>query len=329
MKGFDFSGLDRFLEVARLLQSGKEPPEDTWKALFQTPGYGALTQREFTPETFQEVWRLAFSPGARSDQSQVSPGRRRLGLHARQAGENRDLLLRAREDLERNQARIMSGAREKACLYLPQGDYVDWSGVSFLVFDRDARGYQPVVVDLSYAVDLMESAQLVNLLAHEFHHQQVARIRGTGLGTAADDRSDLEWVVDQIHLEGVADLITVPGLLSPDQLKTYMAQVREAPRFLAEMDRLLARDGGQGSPAPDIGAVLRQELPLSGHPVGYYMARDILGQLGIDRVREAAACPGLFFELFRRAEKLAGREPLLSPETVALVKDLARTRADA
>lgn len=156
--------------------------------------------------------------------------------------------------------RLLARARSLAEEYLPAGDYAYYP-VSFVIFDRDARGYRPVVVDLLNALD--QGERLVYLLAHELHHYYVGMLRRGGITDQelADTRSDLAWIVDQIQLEGVADLTNVllwfgQGQVSPE----YLDAVAGAPAYLRQLERGLEAVSRDRGLLGEVSRQLRQDL---------------------------------------------------------------------
>ncbi len=322
MSRFDFSGFDQFIRVATSLKAGREPERADWKLLFECPGYQALTRSEFPRESLAQIWRDAL--GQAGYDGCASDGRRRLMAHARRALTCRQQLLQTREQLELAEAGLLASARRDARQYLPAGNYTDWSDVSFLVFDHDARGYIPVVVDILLATDLGAGCRLAALLAHEFHHQQLARLKGLSLG-GPDTRSDIGWVLDQLHMEGVAEMITV-NQLDDVELARFMAQVRQAPSYLKRLDAGLTQIGQDATTAAVVGRELRQSLPQSGHPAGYYMAARTATQLGRRELIATAVDSAQFLAAFRRACLAGGEESPLSQAAVSAASDLLSQR---
>lgn len=93
-------------------------------------------------------------------------------------------------------------AKKTTMEFLP-GDYPGYPPASCVIFDFDARGYTPVVVDLLASKNM--SSVLFPLLAQEFHHYY--RNRMLTKHKVFPDLKPLFWVVDQIHCERLADRI--------------------------------------------------------------------------------------------------------------------------
>ncbi len=315
---FDCRPMSLFWEVASTLRSGREPGREEWQALFGTPGYQALTASEFPAGFFQKRWRLAYNPLWKGSGQALEEDDRFI-RHYRRVMALRNLLGEFQNQLT-EQPDMTEEIMDLARRYLPQGEYGDSLSVQILVFDYDARGYTPVVVDILYALENRDS--LIPLLAHELHHQCVMKLRGIGQADGADQRSDLQWIVDQIHLEGMADMIDkVPWIEEGSAAALgYREQVDRAPVYIEKLDQGIAamiRDRGA---LAQVSASLRSDLPGSGHPVGLYMAQLIAGQLGAERLIGGVKDPLAFLEDYREAASLAGIDPHLSARSVEFLR---------
>ncbi len=304
----DFSSVDLFWPVADELSRGTEPDQKVWSSLFETPAYLALTASEFSVDFFKQCWRLAYSPHPCSEPP--PPRRLRFVRHYRQVLEKKGELVQFLDKLGRCPD-LYDRAVKMALHHLPPGDYADGPRVAFAVFDMDGRGYRPIVIDPLSAMTSGE--QLVSFLAHEFHHHYVCQLTGLQLGTA-DDRTDLQWVVDQIHLEGLANMVNMDAQFEGGTCPpSFAEEVRKSPQFLFFMDaglRALRTNPGE---AESIGKKIRGRLASSGHPVGYHMARMIRDRLGKTRLLETTDDPLRFFRAFSEAEAAAGLCRTLTP----------------
>jgi len=319
MSGFDFAGMTAFWKVHLLLAAGRGPSQADWDGLFSTPGYMALTASEFSRQSFVDLWLLAYRPGGPVPAAgSLSPGAARRLEHYREAAERKAELVRYQGFLERDGPGLAERARQRAFEFLPPGEYPATSGVAFVIFDRDGRGYVPVVLDLLYAQELGDG--LWATLAHEFHHQLVFGARGLDVGGPGDKRTDLQWVLDQIHCEGLADVVSdVPENPVARHLGTELAAARA---YLADLDRGLRQPAESAQDRAELGAALRKSLRYAGHPAGYLMADAIRRAFGPRVLASVALDPGDFFALYRRAALRTGAGPAVSEEAVRAVREI-------
>jgi hypothetical protein len=323
----DFSGLQKFLEVMTILSTDKEPTSEQWDSLFGTPGYAVLLQREFQRDFFAARFRLAFMPSraeALKDELKKETGARvRYLAHFLRAKGMRPEI--ERWMAEARPAELYQEAVEKARALLPEGAIYGWPAVSFVIFAPDSRGYDPVVLDALFCMDL--GGRLADMVGHEFHHYY--RNRFVDL---TQDQATL-WVIGQIHGEGIADLIDKAGwtrkneeTLTPRE-KDFMKLYRESPSFIRTMDDLLARMSEMRTGRGELGFELRRILPQSGHPTGLYMALLILEELGRPAIVKVAYDPFGFFRLFQEAAvKRGGETPRFSEAAMRFLDTLAPGR---
>lgn len=323
----DFSGLEKFLELTSILEKDQEPAPEQWDDMFATPGYAVLLQEEFKKDFFAERFRLAFMP-SRADpleeQMKKDTGFRAQFLpHYLRVKKMRGAI--ERWAAEQRPAELYAKALEKARSLLPEGAVAGWPAVSFVIFAPDARGYDPVVLDALYCMD--QGGGLVDLVGHEFHHYYRNRLVDLN-----QDQSTL-WVINQIHAEGIADLIDKAEWtrrpeadLGPDE-RDFVNLYLESPSVIKIMDNILARMSEMKTGRGELGLELRRAVPQSGHPTGLYMAMLILQELGKSALVGAADDPFAFFRLYQEAStKRGGDAPRLSVKALEFLDRLAPCR---
>jgi hypothetical protein len=331
--GLDFEGFRRFGLVASMLEEDREPDASAWDELFAVPGYVALTRGEFKRETMMDRWRAALMPCRRKERDELLAAGYRLVAHAVHVREHWAELEAVTERLSRRD--LGPQALALAAALLPEPAPRDVPPISFLIFLNDSRGYVPVVIDVVNAAACGDD--LVLLLAHEFHHYFRNRILTYNRTSVAPCDEDLMWMLDQIHAEGVADLIDKPGTLygAGAQAGTawaadYRRAVEEAPTFLRDLDVTLsglaeARGEERVGPCRE----LRGRLLWSGHPVGYHMARALAGAGLREELRRTVGDPWAFFDMYDRLHREAGQR-VFSEGTLALLSGLrARYRSNS
>ncbi len=317
----DLSGVRLFLDLTALLERDEDPAPERWDALFATPGYAVLTSSEFRKEFFIERFRLAFMPSKKADlEAQLKRDATYLP-HYLKAKASRAEIERRVKDLE--SADFDTAIARAKALRPPGVNLTGTPRVAFVVFAADGRGYDPVVLDILFKT---RPDEFVDLAAHEFHHWYRRRI-------AVDFDRDARtlWVINQVHLEGIADQINVPAWIDrpaetlepPDrQFVEFYARspeiIREMDRFFTEMDRQPAR-------RRELGAQLVKVVPKSGHPTGYYMAETIVKVLGRDALAKTTSNPFAFFRVYNEAARRKGKAtPFFSKPAMTFLASLER-----
>ena len=329
----DFSGVDQFLKIAASLEKDKDPDTADWEVLFDTPGYAALTQSEFNREFFRENFSLVFMPSLqeeleqRLDEEKERPAHFRFLHHYLDAKQRREAMAEYADSLRANAGTLLEESAQKAKQYLPPIQADDYIPVSFVVFASDARGYTPVVIDILFAMDMGES--LHYLIAHELHHFYRNKILVFDRDLIREADADIMWVLDQIHAEGLADQTDKRILISDKEgpmhglADRWEEMVANAPEYVKHMNEYLAAVAAGTEEKQEAGARLRETLPMSGHPVGFFMTNLIIRELGRESVIKHAGDPFAFFHLYNEAAgRTAGEVPALSPEAMAVIDEL-------
>ena len=310
--GFDTSGVRAFVAIADELLRNQEPTEQTWARLEATPGYAALLKDEFPQQHFRQAFRVALMPS------------RQAGLRA--AIESRsirylDHYVRARDQLE-DIRRAVSGmdtggdcaaarlAVREAEEYLPAASQPrEPPPVAMVIFAPDGRGYAPIVIDALFAREMKADA-LIRFLGHEFHHFY-RNLLTPRLRAKCVDGADAEvlWALDQLQAEGTADQVNVRPELEgggtlPEHLRAYLSWMSETPSRLERLQSLVLGAEGAGSAADELRRAIRDAIPRSGHPNGYYMARLIQERLGRKRLLLHLGDPFAFVRDYQEAAKI-------------------------
>ncbi|MBI5546830.1 MAG: hypothetical protein HY901_23350 [Deltaproteobacteria bacterium] len=177
-----------------------------------------------------------------------------------------------------------------------------------VIFGPDGRGYAPIVVDTLFAQEMRADA-LTRFLGHEFHHFY-RNLLTPRLRPKCVDGADAEilWALNQLQAEGVADQVNVRTDLEaggplPNHLRAYLSWMGETPSRLERLQSLVLDASHAGSAPDDLRRAIREVLPRSGHPNGYYMARLVLEVLGKERLVAHVGNPIAFVRDYQEAAR--------------------------
>jgi len=325
---FDFTGVDAFWAVVDVLEADESPSDEQWSTLLRSPGYRALTVSEFTEDFFIQNFSLAYMPSKREALDEVlATGDDRFLQHYVEVGERRAELARQAEYLKT--ASVASEALALTRNFLPAGVTSERPSVALVIFANDGRGYDPIVIDLLASI----SWDFQPFLAHEFHHWYRNRLVGRTFREASP-AEDLLQALHQLHAEGVADQIDkrpwmIDGSRVPNSLAGYASRFRAgveaAPEMIRTLDAHLARYGGDEATRRVMAREIRDLLPMSGHPTGYFMVGVILDELGPERVIRDVSNPFAFVRAFNEAAAGGGHEEwAISPASMSVLDSIER-----
>jgi len=197
--------------------------------------------------------------------------------------------------------------------------------VAFVIFANDARGYSPVVIDAVRAIE--SDGELEDLLAHEFHHHLRNKLLSFDLDRVEFGDESVIWVLNQLHCEGIADLISAKSLFKGKEFfksEYYLAYIK-SDSIIHQIDAIFVQISNSPSQGETLGLELKKILPQSGHPTGYYMAKTILEQKGKGELIKGVGNPFEFIELYQRAATKRGRKTaLFSEKTLEFIRNLEK-----
>ena len=310
----DLSGVHRFWEIVDIFEKGDEPDEERWSELFNTPGCEILTQIEFSEEFFKRIFSQAFG---QKKISKMSEGEEKIVDHLKEVKDNRDELNDFLGDIFTED--YYDDALNLAFEWLPIDEEEPYPPVSFLFFQKDARGYIPIVFDLQFAYELDDD--LPTYLAHEMHH--FYRNLNVSFDPNIEDK-EIIWALNQLHMEGVADQINKELIMGSQPIfderykEKYIENYKGAEEYIKELDGYLRR---YEEKPDEYGKKIQESLPLSGHPIGFFMTEVIIDSGLKDELVDSYDDPFYFFELYNDS---ADEDNLtkFSEESIAVINDL-------
>ena len=347
---FDFSGIEEFWRIVDILKTDREPAEEQWKAMFDTPGYAELVKREFKPDYFKNAMRAVYQPSQESlAEKLIQEDKKKGGFLAwytplviegfRNAGRDRDWIQARIKELKSYP--YLKRAAEEALRFLPEKEAEDYPAVAFIIFN-DSRGYTPLIIGLAEKEELSPAESdcllrqgrdkhwpFVLHLAHEAFHLYRDQKREFYFPETNSPDYPIIWILDQIENEGIGDLINRDPLyyddgcfVETDMAERYHKEQEAQPSIIRIMDAILKEMAVQPSLSGQLGRSLQGLIPQSGHPTGFFMARVILGQFGAETLVEIVRNPFQFFFLYNDAARKNGQAPVFSDQTIHFIKML-------
>jgi len=308
-KATDTSGVRAFWPVMEALQGDREPSEEQWRRLFETPGYAKLQEAPL-----QTNFRLAYMPSKAEElQTEIRRAdyRSRVLLYLGRVQKERDHIERFLDSFDAGH--VIGVALQKCAVYLPKGatERRPLPMLAFVIFEPDGHVDGDVVIfDALYAIDRGDGFE--DLLAHEFHHYYVP----TKLHMPERNSANYYIVhaAQQMQMEGIADLIdkkTYPIHSDASRqwyVEEYNAAYADSPKTLLRMDEVLSNKGGSAASVEDDEKRFWESLTFAGHPTGFYMANLILRRLGKQALIASETDPFEFFRLYNQAAKRCGAQ---------------------
>jgi hypothetical protein len=291
---FDTSGLDAFWVVQGRLVSGTEPTPVEWDAVFRTPGYAALEERERRRAALTQAMRLAYMPALsaqRDSAIRTNAFTGRSAKHLMGVPAAKDSISRFLATLRATGA--LGVARTRVAGFVPAGltDSVAPPPVALTFFLDDGRGYPTIIVaDL---LRLTRAGVDTAYFAHEFYHFYRRRFAAAELPIAPRDSGLVELLAYPVE-EGLADQLDKRRFvdLNDAEFAAYMARpgalsyapgyrdaYGKAATWLAAVSRAVERGIAKPDSATIFVRAMRDSIPDQGRALGAYMARTI------DRVR--------------------------------------------
>ena len=340
--GFDLSGVDAFWHTYDALRRNVEPARADWDAMFATPGYAALEQRERRRVALENATRFAFMPSRAAQRDSVIAAGGFLGnavRHLMGIPSARDSIERFRRSLV--QSDVIESARRAVAAFVPPGltDSVAPPPVAVLFFLDNGRGYPNVVV-----VDLLALTRHgldTGYFAHEFYHFYKRQFGKPLRAVAAADAGILELlgypaeegVADQLDKRAWVDLADeqFAAMQRLPNARPYAADYRDAYRHSDSVLRTVSSALERSIAAPDsanaIARAAHTALPDGGRALGAFMARAIDRDLGRPALIQAASDPIDFWLTYDKAASMSG-QPRLSRTAEAVIQRLQLAYVD-
>lgn len=327
--GFDLLAIEPFWKVVSSLENDIEPSQADWDSVLLTAGYKELTSREINANRMKNYLRLGIMPSKTeklNEWIQEDHWEKRFPLHFQEVVRKKDRINLFLSELEKSNIQAQSLAL--TLRYFQDSFVVDsFPPISFIFFDKDARGYNPILVDPLFALELEVNKELQYLLAHEMHHYFRNHLVVFNHPPIDNPDSKILWVLDQIHMEGIADQIDKDIMFSiPANAKRtarYQNLLSETVDHIQNLDSLLKSYDNGESDKKELATAIAESAPMSGHPMGYFMAKTILEYESKESLVKQIGNPFAFFNRYQEAAKKSnGQKPVFSDNSIDLIKYL-------
>ena len=325
----DFSSVSLFWSITNNLKKIIYPSEDDWSKLFNSPYYAFYFPKNFHKST-KELFSIAFMPTRKSELDSVrsSNSWQKFIVEYWISCDSEKEQLEQFKDAIDGEA-LMRKVLAEVQRYLPKGtiEKFDKPKMAFGFYQPDANGGKIIAMDLKLARDCYDYTLI---LAHEAHHYYMSKIRMKFKEDPKANSYPLVHAIFQMQLEGIADLIDKETMLNSrgkglpkNTYDLYLEHYSNPTVNLIKVDSLLKLIYYDPGSIKENGELIREFLPLSSHPHGYFLAKTILAEYGIKGVTKTATNPFQFIRVYNRA---SGKNNLFnfSKEAMQCLKKLER-----
>ena len=296
---FEFTGIYKLWEIIDTLKQDKKPAQIQWENLIETSGYETVIRREISLKTFLELLTLSFTPSKAQELQEI--------LKDKEYSQRKKMMLNAfiKSDSLRDQINIIMDelkvfpftekAIKEALEYLPESSIEEYPPVSFIIWGLNSRGYDPIIMammDLFMIEDLISPDILQSLhqkgftknrilvlgMGHEFFHFYRDKKLEFNFPNYESADYDIIWTINQIENEGIAEQVDCKqlfydnGFLSKIEWADFhREEQKEQPNLLKKLDSLFIEIIENPQNTKKLGKEIRNLIPRSGHPTGFYM----------------------------------------------------------
>lgn len=301
----NFDSIYTFWKIAENCEKENKLLISDWKALLNSNGYITLFQKETTLELIKDSIQAVFIKDYQYRfNSELS---KRIIEHFHRIKSKKQELIAFIEILKSND-QIYENAINRALKFLPFQINYHSLNISFLFFEFDARGYDTILFDLLFVFETYDLFELQ--LAHEFHHKFRNLSNKFSYPKSKSDFNDIIWVLNQIHLEGIADQIDKKEFLSSPNLALKPFQDIFSLKYKNIDNEFRAINNLLANPPDDFqlrGNQLRNSISLSGHTLGYFMANVIVEVFSEKDLINSVFDISKFFVLYNKAAETIGK----------------------
>lgn len=313
------------MQLFQSIAEGRAVSDAAWEHVFREDGYRSYlsySDSVYKKQLLKRTAALVFDPTKVSERDSL------LALPIQLNRQGFELMLthnlyalskrmeEARQFLQNTDfANVLSQADSVARRNLPADIEVGFEvlkDVQFIISDADGKvTTHAIVVDVNTALEFGDKG-LVNLIAHEFHHDYRAL-------AFQPPTSALGSELNRLHQEGVADLIdkevppvTRMGLFPESVVELYNDLYVSTPYILQTLEEMVDEHIAGDLSREALDEKLRGYFKFGGHPNGYYMALLIKDELGMQPLFDTYDDPIAFVQLYNQVAAKRSEEHVFS-----------------
>ena len=333
---YSVESVKEWISVAKMLQQDSHIDNVKWEKFFMTDGYRYYLDRKDSSQMKQwikEAMIVAFDQNRRKDADSIAAIP--INLNApdlikilitqnfyRLSHKLNDITVRL-DTIDFID--ILEQAHQRTKMFLPDAAYENVPELNNIYLigtipDANVRG-KYVFMDLSLLLDLT-TEQLINLLAHEFHHNY------RDMSIPGMLKNPLLNIINSIHAEGVADLIDKKGIpfthlvsYGSEMLELYTQDFLNTPKILKQIDSIVQsylKNEIDNETFAQIGNIIK----FGGHTNGFYMALLIKNNGDMRELINSYDNPCLFMQLYNKAAVKSDKEHVFSSEFMTHIEQL-------
>ena len=319
----DLSSVDEFFKVASILKEGQRNSEEQWTSFDNSTGYKkyADSENKFIINSIKASIKMAFGNSDLAKKDSV------LSISSEEMANNRSLMFQKRIltnylGMKENFDSIISFRenydfskfieRSKLRLFTFLEKAVDTSfrfkAVYFNCMNADGYNAEDAIYLDFNLIYKMTEEQRINFLAHEFFHNYREKFENHDF----NHRCDLNYGIDMIQNEGIADMIDKTDgyknyytkvLQEPELAEIMVGLYKQAPEDLKKVQKLILKYANEEVSEKELIDEWIEIVKFNGHAIGFFMANQI-EKAGYEyEMLETFYNPYAFFALYNRAAK--------------------------
>ena len=205
---------------------------------------------------------------------------------------------------------LISRAKQRLSSFLgtPIDSTIKFNPVHFFFINADGSNNEDALyIDFNLIYKITEQ-QRINFLAHEFFHNYRAHFENHGFNY----KSDLNYTLDMIPNEGIADLIDKTEgyekyysyvIELPEMVETMTGLYNRAPADLEKLQHVIMQySSGEISETKLVDNII-EIVKFNGHAIGFYMANQIVAAGYKSEMIKSFYNPYQFYSLYNKAAK--------------------------